>query len=86
MGREVTGMLSSLPTELGIRATGSESSQLPKGRRGSRIKFSFDVSPLFWWAKFMCGIFFKIFQQNKSKNLEECIKQDWEMLGVVEAE
>lgn len=34
----------------------------------------------------MCGIFFKIFQQNKSKNLEECIKQDWEMLGVVEAE
>ena len=46
MGREVTGMLSSLPTELGIRATGSESSQLPKGRRGSRIKFSFDVSSI----------------------------------------
>ena len=46
MGREVTRMLSNLSTELGISATGSESSQLPKGRRRSRIKFSFDVSSI----------------------------------------
>lgn len=42
MGRKSQGCCN-LPTELGIRATGSESSQLPKGRRASRIKFSFDV-------------------------------------------
>lgn len=35
----------------------------------------------------MCDVFLKIFQQSKiKKNLEEYMKQEWEMLRVVEAE